>query len=815
MNESAYELLFDRLSGDGGPEEALGDLILAAADGDEALEALVGGQPAPARRTPSPAAAAAEPARVYLERITVENFRGIGEAASLPLEPGPGLTLVVGRNGSGKSSFAEGLELLLTGTNLRWEDRTKVWKEGWRNLHGSGPATLSARFRVDGESVPLDVRRRWPPGSTLDSGDPVTVSGPRGSWSELAWEAPLQRFRPLLSYNELGTMFSTRAAALYEALSAVLGVQEFDAITARLRAARLALNKSEKQEKTERVALMARLGDVDEPRAATVIELIAKRTPDLEAVERLVIDDGGPDPDEAPLQGLATLDVPAGDDVAKRLEALNEAIAELDRRQATDAERLDALSRLLTDAMAFHERHGEGQTCPVCGTPDVLDPGWSLRSQAEVQELGRRSQDLRTARSELAERRADVDRLFAASIPGALRAVTSADVGIDTAEAAEAWDDWAALLRREPGDIARGGTELGQRLSSSLAPLRAAASEAIEARRDAWRPVRQDVLAWLGTARRAARDKESVTRLKAAEDWMASLAADLRRERLRPVVDAAQANWAQLRHESNVALGNVELRKEGMQRYAAFDVTVDGTASSAFGVMSQGELSALAVSIFLPRASLAESPFGFMVIDDPVQSMDPAKVDGLARVLSRAAKDRQVVVFTHDERLPEAVRRLRIDARIVSVKRRAASKVELVAGRPPSDRYVGEAFALAQTDDLPAEVRARVIPGFCRSAVEAACEARVRRRLIEAGVPHAQVEEALGEPRKLTAWLAEAFELSVAQGNDVTERVRRIGGDDAVRAVAIMRKGAHELVQTDELELVAATRRLVRALEPA
>ena len=55
--------------------------------------------------------------------------------------------------------------------------------------------------------------------------------------------------------------------------------------------------------------------------------------------------------------------------------------------------------------------------------------------------------------------------------------------------------------------------------------------------------------------------------------------------------------------------------------------------------MSQGELLALSVSVFLPRAALDESPFRFAVIDDPVQAMDPAKVDGLARVLHRAARD--------------------------------------------------------------------------------------------------------------------------------------------------------------------------------
>src|SRR5262245_29775935 len=87
----------------------------------------------------------------YLVSIEVEGFRGIAAPARLELSPGPGLTLVTGRNGSGKSSFAEGLELLLTGKNDRWETRPRVWQEGWQNLHATGPTKITARLHVDGE----------------------------------------------------------------------------------------------------------------------------------------------------------------------------------------------------------------------------------------------------------------------------------------------------------------------------------------------------------------------------------------------------------------------------------------------------------------------------------------------------------------------------------------------------------------------------------------------------------------------------------------------------------------------------------------
>lgn len=45
--------------------------------------------------------------RVFLESISVSGFRGIGRTARLPLNAKPGVLLVAGRNGSGKSGFAE------------------------------------------------------------------------------------------------------------------------------------------------------------------------------------------------------------------------------------------------------------------------------------------------------------------------------------------------------------------------------------------------------------------------------------------------------------------------------------------------------------------------------------------------------------------------------------------------------------------------------------------------------------------------------------------------------------------------------------
>jgi hypothetical protein len=149
------------------------------------------------------------------------------------------------------------------------------------------------------------------------------------------------------------------------------------------------------------------------------------------------------------------------------------------------------------------------------------------------------------------------------------------------------------------------------------------------------------------------------------------------------------------------------------------------------------------------------------------------------------------------------------------VKRRAKSKVEIVAGRPPSDRYIGEAFAIAKADDLPTDVKVRVIPGFCRSAIEAACATRIRRRLLSEGTTHAEIDDRLDGLTSLGSWLAEAFGLSIAQGQEIRDRIARLGGDEAVEVFDLARRGAHRELKVDALDLVEGAKRLVRALEEA
>ncbi len=141
-------------------------LVLAALEGDEELDGYLDDGVPVARPEPSAVSDEAEASGVVLTSVRVEGFRGIGPACELPIAPKPGLTIVAGRNGSGKSSFSEALELVLTGGTYRWANKSAEWREQWRNLHhrtarisvglveeGVGPITVTSTWADNERSV--------------------------------------------------------------------------------------------------------------------------------------------------------------------------------------------------------------------------------------------------------------------------------------------------------------------------------------------------------------------------------------------------------------------------------------------------------------------------------------------------------------------------------------------------------------------------------------------------------------------------------------------------------------------------------------
>lgn len=125
VEQSLTEVVWNLLDAESALDEHAKYAVIAALESAEALREQIDGTAAPVERPSTDDAEIVEPLGAYLKSITVAGFRGIGPRATLEVSPYPGITVISGRNGSGKSSFAEGLEFALTGQSYRWQQAGK------------------------------------------------------------------------------------------------------------------------------------------------------------------------------------------------------------------------------------------------------------------------------------------------------------------------------------------------------------------------------------------------------------------------------------------------------------------------------------------------------------------------------------------------------------------------------------------------------------------------------------------------------------------------------------------------------------------
>lgn len=701
-----------------GSEESVQDVIFRLLDDDEkfdkaaravvldALESVVdhGGGTVDADWSPT-----------FLSTIKVSGFRGIGSTAKLDLHPAPGLTVVSGRNGSGKSSFAEALELALTGTSYRWRERQSLWSESWRNLHKPNPCAVRVEFTREGTG-PVTVGVDWADEAQLDDRDLWTQSGGKERTKgidELGWANPLELYRPVLSYEELGRLFDGGPSVLYDALAKLLGLDVLTAVEKKLAADLKVARESRDAADSERRQLIAALGDITDERAERVVTLLRKRPPPLDDVVAIIKGVGSPEVNVvAALGDLSQLTVPSIDEIASAASQLRIAVADLQRVAVAAAALVDKRVGVLHAALDFHQHAGD-TSCPVCGGGQ-LDADWVARTRSAVSD----------AETALAEYRSATARLKAARqtaagvVGGFLQAV--AVPGIELA-GLESYNK-AAL---KAGEVPTDDLELADHVESVLVDavgaadvLREQAAAELSRREDVWAPVAEQIAAWVPNERHARESDDQLKALTAAKKWVTDNGTRFRNLRLKPIAAQARQIWGQLRQESNVDLAEITLTGTATKRKAVLGGSVDGHDTQALSVMSQGEQNAVALALFLPRATSVKSPFRFVVLDDPIQAMDPAKIDGFVRILTDIARTHQVVVFSHDDRLASVVRQTGVNARLIEVIRESGSKVTMRPNVDPASRLVSDAHAMIKDEKLAPAVKDRIAPSLFRMALE-------------------------------------------------------------------------------------------------
>ncbi len=812
------DILLKRIVQQGLQSEPFSYYVIAACDGDQVLASYIDDGIGPATPDVIADEVGAPLHRAYIKSVKVRGFRGIGPERVLDLHPANGLTVITGRNGSGKSSFAEAIEVILTGRCLRVAGMQKRWRDGWRNLDEANAPWIALEFNIE-QAGTVVLQRKWNSAEDLDDGDGkqtvVKTARETTSIAGTRWRRAASDYRPFLAYSELGTLITESPSQLHDALLAGLGLADIEQARKRLVAARNQRKSLIADARKEARSLQATAQDTaarhDDDRLARLSALLAVDSPDHAALERLVDLSSDATDALAQLRDLAALASLDQSRLADAVRALREADANDRAASADKAGQARRVTRLLEQSLEV-VRTGDSETCPVCKSEGVITDAWRSATQKEIDRLKGEAEQAEQARTALKERTREA-RQWITPLPQAVdRAITTPIAGLDVGPLADAWAAWTAVSADASGNALADHLESkAPPLATALEAVRTAARTLHEQRQDVWRPLAQQVLAWLPMSRRAAHVAAALPHLDRAAEWLREAVDVLREERFEPIAQQAVQNWELVRLHSSVNLREITTSGAGPTRSVSLDVEIDGHEANALGVMSQGELNSLALSLFLPRAALPESPFGFIVVDDPVQALDPSKVDGLARLLANAARERQVIVLSHDDRLPEAIRRLGLQARFVDVSRRANSVVELRKVVGPVELLMDDARAVVKTPEIPLARKQRLVAGFCRSAIEAACMQTIRSRRIARGEAHADVERLLCELDRLKPLVSVALFDKVEEGK-VDARLTHAIGTRARQALDDCNDGAHGRFDGDPMTLVRDSEELARYL---
>ena len=87
-------------------------------------------------------------------------------------------------------------------------------------------------------------------------------------------------------------------------------------------------------------------------------------------------------------------------------------------------------------------------------------------------------------------------------------------------------------------------------------------------------------------------------------------------------------------------------QKASMQYQAKDDGTISGKILKK--ILSEGEQRTIALASFFAEISLSPKSVSSIVLDDPISSLDHERIDYFVKRLRKEAKNRQVIVFTHD-----------------------------------------------------------------------------------------------------------------------------------------------------------------------
>jgi DNA repair exonuclease SbcCD ATPase subunit len=138
--------------------------------------------------------------------------------------------------------------------------------------------------------------------------------------------------------------------------------------------------------------------------------------------------------------------------------------------------------------------------------------------------------------------------------------------------------------------------------------------------------------------------------LEAIREAISQVAKDEAHQQLTAAKDAINKSFSQLTR--NPAVCGIKLDVSTDSRTQRNDYTITGQDGQDLpSLLSQGDLNTLSLAIFLGLAASAKDSgvFGFVLMDDPSQSLDAEHKKRLVEVLNDIARQKQLVLATMDQ----------------------------------------------------------------------------------------------------------------------------------------------------------------------
>ncbi|GIE36140.1 hypothetical protein Ait01nite_091850 [Actinoplanes italicus] len=578
----------------------------------------------------------------YVSAVHVRGHIGVGaDAVDLPLSQAKGLTIVTARNGTGKTSVADGIRHVIGGGSKR---SYQVLAENIHYPHRDIVVTVSNGSR--------DIEIVCGPNETVQWRSPEGIlSEPPAEWTEA-----FARYMPVLLYPEMSQVIQD-PSNLHAFLKDALELTALEELQNILKA------ESSKGKASRRTVETAHQAAVDGVLKAGHDELAA------------ILQDCGPCPDTATRTRIITLSetLPAAappplglvdswtvnEQIRAKAGAALERLAHAAESDAAmSSNLLTALQKALVQNDARLDELRSQDECPVCGT---IGQDWVQHAIEEAGRLTRATKELRDARTAASTAIRHLHQCLPAPLTSSLRRRLESEGGEVAAVRVKQWD----RLVHAAADLLTGipsATTLSNLLdeSAELATWYGQVRDGLLARRDdliaAQATVRTHIGTWLDTSDAQGPALARLNVVERLDRRVSQWIKTAREEIFAPIAKEVTELWSVLNPDADLKLNGIALAGgTKIRRTVTLDLA-DGsmalpTGKDSSAVLSTGQRNALSLATYLPRATQPESPFGFLILDDPIHAFDTGRVRYLAKHLMTLAERFQVVVFTHDDRL--------------------------------------------------------------------------------------------------------------------------------------------------------------------